>query len=208
MKSLINLENKPDYIRELAKDLRLRNRSEKTVNGYVYSMLRMERALNKHPSKCSMKEVTDYMSTMASEGKYSFNTYKQNVCAIRYYYQYIMKRKTVLDKIPYPKRIIENAVILSMNEVGRLLAAIKCPRVKLMATIAYACGLRHSEIRSLTVKDIDRARMRIRIYMGKGKKSREVQLPESVLRRLETYYRKYASKISPYFFWTHQRATA
>jgi len=208
MKSLINLKNKPDYIRDLAKDLRLRNRSEKTVNGYVYSMLRMERTIGKSPSKCSMKEVTDYMSTMISQGKYSFNTYKQNVCAIRYYYQHIMNRKRVLAQIPYPKRIIENTVILSLGEVGRLLTAITCPKVKLMATIAYACGLRHSEIRNLTTKDIDRERMRLIIRLGKGKKSREVQLPKSVLKRLETFYKKYSSKIAPYFFWTYQRATA
>lgn len=208
MKALINLKNKPEYIQELAKDLRLRNRSEKTVNGYIYAMMRMERTLGKHPNRCSMKEVTDYMSQMVSEAKYSFNTYKQNVCALRYYYQHIMKRKTVLDKIPYPKRIIENTVILSMNEVERLLRAITCPKVKLMVSLAYACGLRHSEIRNLKVQDVDRERMRLRIHLAKGKKSREVQLPESILHRLEKYYRRYQNKIETYFFWIQKGPTA
>jgi integrase/recombinase XerD len=200
MSSTINLNGKPDYIIALAKDLRLRNRSEKTVKGYVYSMLRMVKALKKHPNRCSLKEITDYLCEMISEGKYSFNTYKQNVCAIRYYYNHILGRKKEIANIPYPKREITNSVILSKDEVFRLLAAIKCPNVRLMACIAYACGLRHSEIRNLKHNDIDRSRMRLLIHLGKGKKSREVQMPHSILTRLEDHYRKYSSKMGVFFF--------
>lgn len=198
----------PIYIQNFIQDLQLRNRKPKTIHGYVYGLLRLTRKLGKKPDKITLKEVKSYLQEMIAHSDYSFNTYKQNVCAIRYYYKNVSNKKWTIDNIPYPKREITPTVMLSKSEVIRLFLMIKCPKVKMMAIIAYACGLRHSEVRHLQISSLDVERNKIIIKNGKGKKFREVQLPKEVLLRLREYYKLNSESITPYFFWLGERAAS
>ena len=60
-----------------------------------------------------------------------------------------------------------------------------------MLCLAYAGGLRVSEIVSLKIKDIDSARMVITIRQSKGKKDRIIMLSDKLLAILRTYYMQY-----------------
>lgn len=197
---MFNLNSRPKYVQNLAKFMKLKNMSDASIEAYSYAIMRLSNTLGKHPSKITLKEILDYLHDMINSGDYAFDTYKQNVCGIRYYYRHIGKKSWEIERIPYPKQEEQIRVILSREEVIRLLSNITNDKIQLMAIIAYACGLRHSEIRNLTVKDIDRERMKILIRKGKGKKCREVQLPPELLTRIVNYYRKYQNKINSHFF--------
>ncbi|MBF0197927.1 MAG: phage integrase N-terminal SAM-like domain-containing protein [Planctomycetes bacterium] len=188
------------YIQKLIDDMTIRNLSQRTIEGYVFAIRRLAKSFGKSPTTLTLNEVRTYLKDMIANSNYAFNTYKQNVCAMRYFYRHIAVKKWSIENIPYPKREIQASVILSRDEVMRLLEAIDCPKVKLLAVVAYATGLRHFELRNLTVYDIDSERMKIIVRKGKGKKSREVQLPPSIHQRLIKYYKNYRNKIKPYFF--------
>ena len=67
-------------------------------------------------------------------------------------------------------------VVLSPEEVAKLLDAAPGLKYKAALSVAYGAGLRATEVISLKVSDIDSARMVIRVEQGKGRKDRYVML--------------------------------
>ena len=61
-------------------------------------------------------------------------------------------------------------VILSAEEMARLLEASPGPKYKAALSAAYSAGLRVSEVVALKVADVDSKRMLLRIEQGKGRK--------------------------------------
>ena len=72
-----------------------------------------------------------------------------------------------------PRRL---PVVLSPEEVSQLLASTTNIKHKAALSLAYATGLRSSEVVPLKLTDIDSDRMVIRVEQGKGKKDRYVIL--------------------------------
>jgi site-specific recombinase XerD len=80
-------------------------------------------------------------------------------------------------------------IILSREEVSRLLDAAKNLKHKTALSVAYGAGLRVSEVTALKVGDIDSQRMLLRVEQGKGAKDRFALLPPLLLERLRTWWR-------------------
>src|ERR1022692_3164594 len=85
-----------------------------------------------------------------------------------------------------PRRI---PVILSLEEIARLLVAAPGPKYKAALSAAYGAGLRVSEVVTLKVSDIDSERMLLRIEQGKGRKDRFAMLSPLLLELLRDWYR-------------------
>ena len=64
-----------------------------------------------------------------------------------------------------------------------------------MLCLAYAGGLRVSEVINLKLKDIDSKRMVITLRAAKGKKDRQVMLSEKLLELLREYFKEYKPKV-------------
>ena len=75
-------------------------------------------------------------------------------------------------------------VVLSPEEVARLLDAAPGLKYKAALSVAYGAGLRATEVVSLKVSDIDSKRMIIRVEQGKGRKDRNVMLSPHLLELL------------------------
>ncbi|MGC1504301.1 MAG: tyrosine-type recombinase/integrase, partial [Sulfitobacter sp.] len=92
----------------------------------------------------------------------------------------------------YQRAAKKNPVVLSANEVARILEAAPGPGLKYRAafSVAYGGGLRANEVAHLKVCDIDSDRMLIRVEQGKGRKDRQVMLSSSLLDLLRDYYRE------------------
>ena len=80
-------------------------------------------------------------------------------------------------------------VILSPEEVARLLQAAPGPKYKAALSAAYSAGLRVSEVVALKVSDIDSERLLLRIEQGKGRKDRYAMLSPKLLELLRDWYR-------------------
>ncbi len=80
-------------------------------------------------------------------------------------------------------------VVLSREEVARLIAAAPNPKSQTALSVAYATGLRVSEVVSLKVTDIDSKRMTLRVEQGKGRKDRYAMLSPLLLERLRAWWR-------------------
>jgi len=80
-------------------------------------------------------------------------------------------------------------VILSPEEVKRLIAAAGNLKHQTALALAYATGLRVNEVAVLKVGDIDSQRMTLRVEQGKGQKDRYAMLSPVLLERLRVWWR-------------------
>ena len=78
-----------------------------------------------------------------------------------------------MSHIPYPREKRRDPVVLSQDEVGRLLKALENLKHRALAMTLYAGGLRISEVLGLEVRDIDSDGMVVTVRRGKGDKDRQ-----------------------------------
>ena len=79
-------------------------------------------------------------------------------------------------------------VVLSREEVARLIDAAGNPKYQAALSVAYGAGLRASEVVALKVGDIDSTRMTLRVEQGKGRKDRYAMLSPVLLKCLRAWW--------------------
>ena len=107
----------------------------------------------------------------------------------RFFCRNVLKRRDVREDLPYPKQRLRLPVVLSPDEVQRLIASAKNLYHRTLLLTLYGAGLRRSEACQLKVRDIDSQRMVLRIEQGKGGRDREIPLTPTLLAALREYYR-------------------
>ena len=96
----------------------------------------------------------------------------------------MLKRRDVREDLPYPKQRLRLPVVLSPDEVQRLIAGAKNLYHRTLLLTLYGAGLRRSEACQLKVRDIDSQRMVLRVEQGKGGRDREIPLSPTLLAAL------------------------
>ncbi len=142
------------------------------------------------PLELTRQEVLDYMAGRVAEG---ISEAYQNMLinAIKFYYEQIEGQPRQYYAIPRPKPPLTNPKVLAKEEVRSLLAATENLKHRAMLMLAYGLGLRLGEVIALTPQDIDSKRMALYVRGGKGKKDRDLPLPESLLQLLREQFRQY-----------------
>jgi integrase len=131
-------------------------------------------------------EVEAFLTHLATDRNAAPSTHKQALAALLFLYRQVLDIDLPwLQSIGRPKSPIRIPVVLSREEVARLLAAIddSCSTI---IGLLYGAGLRLMECLRLRVKDIDFDRRIIVVREGKGKKDRVVMLPEQLRIALQT----------------------
>lgn len=124
----------------------------------------------------------------------TINTRKHRLCAINSFYALSVGMPDKVSKIPYPKADKKLPIVLSTIEMQRLFAACTNLKHRAIMVLMYGCGLRISEVLNLKPEHIDSQRMIINIIQAKGKKDRQVMLPEKLLVLLRQYFKQYKPK--------------
>ena len=101
----------------------------------------------------------------------------------------MLRRRNVYEDLPYPKRRDRLPVVLSPEEVQRLIAGAKNLYHRTILLTLYGAGLRRAELCDLKVRNIDSQRMMLRVERGKGGRDREIPLSPTLLTALREYYR-------------------
>ena len=98
-------------------------------------------------------------------------------------------RPYLLDDIPFPKVPRRLPIILSVEEVGRLIDSARNLMDRTLLRVLYSTGMRNRELRNLQVKDVDSKALLIHIQHGKGGRDRYVPLSPKLLETLREYWR-------------------
>lgn len=139
-------------------------------------------------------QLVEYQRHLASVGL-SWSRFNINTCALRSFYRdYLGRREWDYTRIPFQKRGCRLPQIPSVEEVAALLEAAPTPKYRSIFMTAYGCGLRAAEILALRPVHIDSKRMVIRVEQGKGRKDRDVMLPQELLDELRATWLRYRPK--------------
>jgi integrase/recombinase XerD len=171
-------------------DLRLRNYAPRTIQSYVAGVARFAKHFGRSPDQLGADDVRAFQLELLRR-RVSWSLFNQTVCALRFFYRVTLGRPEQLPDVPYGKRPRTLPSVLSPQEVVRLLDAARPGRDRLLLQVAYACGLRISELLCLRVSDIDSSRMVLVVRQGKGRKDRLVPLSLRLLDELRAYWRRY-----------------
>jgi integrase/recombinase XerD len=133
--------------------------------------------------------VRAYLLHLVDHKQVSWSYFKQAVAAIRFLFRVTLDRPWMIEHLPVPKHERRLPTILGKDEVARFFKAIRNPKHRVLLLIAYAAGLRVSELVTLRVRDVDSERMMIHVRQGKGRKDRLVTLSPVLLEELRTYMR-------------------
>lgn len=171
----------------MAEDLRIRNYSPRTIETYVSMVARFARAFDRPPGQLGPAEIRAYQLRLI-EKKVSWSLFNQVVCALRFFYRVTLPRDFVVEHLPFAKHKKSLPIVLSVDEVRRLLAAATNPKHRAMLTLVYATGARLNEAVHLRVGDIDGERMMVHIRNGKGGKPRMVPMSAALRELLRGYW--------------------
>ncbi len=175
-------------------DMRIRNFSPHTIDGYVRAVAQFARHFGKSPERLGIEEVREYQIFLIDRKKVSWSTFNVAVCALNFFYKTTLRRDWNKSQIPFPRKEKRLPVVLSLGEIAAFFAAIENLKHWMIFTLMYATGLRVSEALNLLPADIDSKRMVVRVRQGKGKKDRYVTLFEGLLGSLREYWTAYRPK--------------
>jgi site-specific recombinase XerD len=135
--------------------------------------------------------VVNWLHYLIRERQYSASSVNIAVNAVRFLYGVTLQREinALMAAVPHMKRGTRRAEVYARSEIEAILSAPAQPRDRAFLMTVYAGGLRLSEATHLQTKDIDRARMQLRVRQGKGAKERVLPLSQRLLQELEVYWR-------------------
>jgi site-specific recombinase XerD len=173
----------------MIEDMKLNGLSERTQETYSYRVQKLLEYYNKPPEELTNEEIRSYFLYLNNEKKYSRKTITIALCGIKYFYEKTLNKSFDVFNIIRPPRGNKLPVVLSREEVTKVLTNIRVLRHRACLTLIYSCGLRLKEGIGLKVNQIDSRRMLIHIKDAKAGRERYVPLPESTLKILRAHYR-------------------
>jgi len=144
--------------RRMIGDLELRGYSERTVEAYVRAVAQLARFYGRSPDRLTEEQVRDYLLHLARVQKVARGTHTIALCGIKFFYEKTLTRQWSVLGVARPKPEKKLPVVLSREEVWRILDQIRIDVYRVCLTTIYGCGLRLMEGARLQVADVDSAR--------------------------------------------------
>jgi site-specific recombinase XerD len=174
----------------MLEELQRRNYSQATTRSYIFAVKQFAEYFGRSPEKLGAEEIRRYQLYLLNEKKYAAGTVEIRMSALRFLYKKTLKRRDLgFDDLVYPKRPQRLPVVLSPEEVTRLIEATPHPMHRAILMVLYGTGIRRTEVSLLKVSDIDSQRMVMHIRQGKGSRDRDVPLSSKLLKALREYWR-------------------
>jgi len=178
----------------LIHDLQIRGYADRTVEAYVRAVAQLAKFYDASPDRLTEEQIRHYLLHLSTVQKVARGTHTIALCGIKFFYQKTLNRQwTVLD-VARPKREKKLPVVLSRDEVWRILAAVRISVYRACLTAIYVCCLRLMEGALLQVPDVDSERMLLHIH-GKRRKDRLVPLPDAALTVLRDHWRTHRNPL-------------
>ena len=171
------------YLKKLEDELRLRNYSPKTIKSYVSCVAEYLRAKQTDFGLVDVDFIKQYLLSVIDKGM-SSQTTNQKLQAINFFCWNVLKYHGKID-IRFAKTPSKLPIVLSRDEIQSILSVINNEKHNLMISLAYAGGLRVSEIINLKIKDINLAELTVHIKGAKGNKDRITVLPEKLTENIK-----------------------
>jgi site-specific recombinase XerD len=171
----------------MIEDMRMRKLSDKTQTHYIRAVRQFAAFLGRSPDTASTEDLRRYQLHLVDHG-ISPTSLNAAISGLKFFFEITLSdadRMARMRPVSVPRVL---PVVLSPDEVARLLAAASNLKHQTALAVAYGAGLRASEVVALRVSDIDSERMTLRIEQGKGRRDRYAMLSPVLLERLRVWW--------------------
>lgn len=175
----------------MIEDMTIRGFGEATQRDYLRSVKSLSAFIGRSPDTATPDEIRQFQFNLREQGA-TPSKMNATVSGLRFFFRVTLERPEIEHWTQFVREPRKLPVILSPDEVACVIDCAPGPGLKYKAalSVAYGAGLRASEVVSLQVRDIDSARMLIRVDQGKGKRDRYVMLSPSLLELLRDWWRQ------------------
>lgn len=167
-----------DLLAKIKLELKLRNFSRQTVETYLFCLSSYFKYIKTVSPAPDTPKIKTYLLAKQATGL-SSQTLNVHLHAIKYFYREIAKSSAPIG-IKFARTASRLPAVLSRDEIQAIIMSIENHKHRLMITLAYAAGLRVSELMSLRIADVDLKELTIHIKGGKGNKDRITIFPEKI----------------------------
>ena len=174
--------NLQELMVKIQNELKLRGYSPRTIDSYLACLkeyFAFIRIIRREPDT---EKIKQYLLAKQSRGQ-SSQTTNVHLQAIKYFHREIMKSASSVD-VKFAKTASKLPIVLSRDEIEKILSVIDNGKHRLLVALAYGAGLRVSEAVSLKVKDVQLAELTVHIKGAKGNKDRISVIPEKLTEQL------------------------
>jgi len=171
----------------LIDDMTARRFKEQVQKDYVRHVRRFATFLGRSPDTATSEDLRRYQLHMAQQqvSPWSINA---AIAGLRFFFTVTLEQPDLVRPLRLVTEPRKAPVVLSQEEVARLIEAAPGLKYKAALSVAYGAGLRVSEVANLKVSDIDSQRMVLRVEQGKGQRDRAVMLSPRLLELLREWW--------------------
>ena len=169
-------------------DMTARRFTEDTQKDYVRNVRIFAAFLGRSPDTATREDLRRFQLHMAQQ-QISPGSINAAIAALRFFFTVTLERPDLVRPLTIVNKPRKAPVVLSQEEVARLLEAAPGLKYTAALSVAYGAGLRVSEVANLKVRDIDSERMTLRVEQGKGQRDRYVMLSPQLLGLLRDWWR-------------------
>lgn len=172
----------------LIDDMNMRRFSRETQRNYLRDVGRFATFLGRSPDTATADDLRRFQVEQRDVGV-PVPSMNSIVSALRFFFTHTIDRPDLarkLVRLAHPRKL---PVVLSRDEVARLLNATTCLKHQAALSVAYGAGLRVAEVSALKVTDVDSERMLLRVERGKGGQYRNAMLSADLLTLLRQWWK-------------------
>lgn len=172
----------------LIDDMTMRYFSRDTQRNYIRDVGRFATFLGRPPDSATANDLRRFQIEQRENGV-AVPTMNSIVAALRFFFNHTIDRPDLARRLVWVKQMRKLPVVLSRDEIARLLGATTCLKHQAALSVAYGAGLRVAEVSMLKVRDVDSERMLLRVERGKGGQYRNAMLPADLLVLLRQWWK-------------------
>ena len=169
-------------------DMRLRKLADKTQSHYLRAVRQFSLFLGHSPDRATIEDLRRYQLHLVDQG-ISAISLNAAIAGLKFFFDVTLDHPQLMRKMQSVRIPRTLPVVLSREEVARLIEAAGNIKYQTALSLAYGTGLRAGEVVALKVGDIDSQRMTLRVERGKGQKDRYAMLSPVLLERLRVWWR-------------------
>jgi site-specific recombinase XerD len=177
----------------MIEDMAARKLNPGTQRGHISSCKRFAAWLMRSPDTATPDEVRRFQLHLIESGASICNR-NRIMTGVRFLFRVTLRRHDLAAEVWHMKEPEKLALVMSADEIKRLLAMARSLKTRVLLSLGYGCGLRSSEIVRLKVKHIDSAQKIVRIEQSKGRKDRNVMLSKEMLGLLRQWWKARPSR--------------
>ena len=127
-------------------ELQRRNYSSETTRGYIHAIKQFADFFGKSPETLGAEEIRQFQLYLLKEKKLAPGTVEGRMSALRFLYKKTLKRRDIAyDDLIFPKTPRKLPVVLSPEEIIRMIEAAPNLMHRTILMVLHATGIRRTE---------------------------------------------------------------